>query len=46
LNACVEALRADTSPESQQAQIKIDTWRDARSAGQTPPPGNLPGLET
>jgi hypothetical protein len=46
LNACTHALRADASPEAQQAQIKIDTWRDARAAGQKPSPSNLPGLET
>ena len=46
LNACVQALRADTSPESQQAQTKIDAWREARAAGGTSSPHNLPGLET
>ncbi|MGH7106068.1 MAG: hypothetical protein ACREFT_06135 [Acetobacteraceae bacterium] len=41
---CVEALRADASPAVQQAQTTIDTWREARAAGETPPPGKLPGL--
>ncbi|MEO8713437.1 MAG: hypothetical protein ABI369_00335 [Acetobacteraceae bacterium] len=46
LNACVQALHTDASPAAQQAQTKIETWRDARAAGQGPPPGGLPGLET
>jgi hypothetical protein len=41
---CVEALRADASPAAQQAQTKIDTWREARAAGEKPPLGKLPGL--
>ena len=28
------------------AITKIDTWRDARAAGQTLPPPKLPGLES
>ncbi|HME22432.1 MAG TPA: hypothetical protein VKI44_14010 [Acetobacteraceae bacterium] len=46
LNACMEALRADASPEAQQAQTKIETWRNTRAAGETPPLGKLPGLGT
>jgi hypothetical protein len=46
LHACVEALHADTSAVAQQAQAKIDTWREARAAGETPPLGKLPGLAT
>lgn len=46
LNACMKALRADSSPAAQQAQTKINTWRDARAAGETPPLGKLPGLAT
>jgi hypothetical protein len=44
LAACVEALRSDVSPAAQQAQSKIDTWREARARGETPPLGQLPGL--
>jgi hypothetical protein len=44
LGACVEALRSDASPAARQAQTKIDTWREARAAGEMPPPGKLPGL--
>jgi hypothetical protein len=46
LNACVQALRADASLHARQAQAKIETWRDAREAGQVPPIGKLLGLET
>jgi hypothetical protein len=46
LNACVEALMRDTSPIASQARSNIDAWRHARSAGQTPAPGKLPGLDT
>ncbi len=46
LHACVEALRGDASVVAQQAQAKIDTWREARAAGETPPLGKLPGLTT
>jgi hypothetical protein len=45
-NACLEALRADSSPAAQQAQTKIDSWREAHAAGQTPPVPKLPGLKT
>jgi hypothetical protein len=44
LAACVEALRSDASAAAQQAQSKIDTWREARARGETPPLGQLPGL--
>ncbi len=46
LSACLKALRAEASLAAQQAQTKIDTWRDARAAGQTPPFPKLPGLES
>ncbi|MBF0555509.1 MAG: hypothetical protein HQK96_13290 [Nitrospirae bacterium] len=46
LNACEKALHIDQSTEAQQTQGKIDAWRDARAAGQTPPPVLLPGLDT
>lgn len=46
LDDCLEALRADFSEAAQHAQTKIDTWRDARAAGETPPLGKLPGLTT
>lgn len=46
LMACMQALRADGSPEARQAQTQIDTWRDARAAGRTPPLPKLPGLDT
>jgi hypothetical protein len=46
LSACVRALRADTSQAAEQAQTKIDTWRDARAAGRTPPSAKLPRLES
>ncbi|HZZ61352.1 MAG TPA: hypothetical protein VFE63_09280 [Roseiarcus sp.] len=46
LSACMQALRGDASPAARQAQTKIDAWRDAREAGQTPPLGKLPGLDT
>jgi len=41
---CIEVLRADASSAARQAQTKIDTWREARAAGETPPLGKLPGL--
>jgi hypothetical protein len=44
LNACIQALRADTLPAAQQTQTKINTWRDARAAGETPLLPKLPGL--
>jgi hypothetical protein len=46
LDACIQALRADASKVAQEAQARIDTWRDARAAGETPPIGKLPGLKT
>lgn len=46
LNACMQELRADSSLTAQQAQTKIDTWRDAHAAGKKLPPAKLPGLET
>ncbi len=46
LNACVQALRTDSSPEAQRTQTEIDTWREARAAGQAPQPTKLPGFET
>jgi hypothetical protein len=45
-SACVEALRADASKVAREAQAKIETWREARAAGETPPLGKLPGLKT
>ena len=44
LNACVVALRGDASSSGQSARTRIDGWREARAAGETPPPGKLPGL--
>jgi len=44
LNACVVALRGDASSSGQRARTRIDGWREARAAGETPPPGKLPGL--
>jgi hypothetical protein len=46
LSDCMGALRTDPSQAAQQAQAKIDKWRDARAAGETPPLGQLPGLAT
>ena len=46
LSDCIKALRADPSATAQQAQARIDTWRNARTAGETPPLGELPGLAT
>lgn len=46
LNACEKTFRVDPSSAAQQAQNKIDAWRDARAAGQTLPPTKLPGLDT
>jgi hypothetical protein len=46
LGDCMAALRTDPSAAARQAQAKIDTWRDARAAGATPPLGKLPGLAT
>jgi hypothetical protein len=46
LRDCVEVLRADASAAAQQVQAKIQTWREARAAGETPPLGKLPGLAT
>jgi hypothetical protein len=45
LQDCVEALRADSSPQAGQARTKIDAWSDARAAEQAPAPPKLPGLE-
>jgi hypothetical protein len=44
LSACMQVLRADSSPAARQARTSIDTWRDAIESGQTPPPSKLPGL--
>jgi len=44
LSACMQALRADASAPAQQAQARIETWREAQAAGETPPLGKLPGL--
>ena len=41
LDRCVLALQADTSPPSRQAHTKLDAWREARVAGQAPPPATL-----
>ncbi len=46
LEACAVALRADASPETRDAQTRIDAWRDARATGRAPPLGKLPGLDT
>jgi hypothetical protein len=46
LHACVQALRADPSAAAEQAHTRIDAWRDAHAAGQTPPLAKMPGLET
>jgi hypothetical protein len=46
LTACVQGLRADASTAAQETQARIDTWREARAAGETPPLGKLPGLKT
>ena len=46
LTACIQVLHTDPSLAAQQAQTKIDAWRDARSAGQQLPPTKLSGLET
>ncbi|MGH9828382.1 MAG: hypothetical protein ACREDR_34590, partial [Blastocatellia bacterium] len=45
LKDCMQALRADASPAAQEAQTKIDAWREARAAGPMPPPGKLPGFD-
>ncbi|MBV9613324.1 MAG: nucleotidyl transferase AbiEii/AbiGii toxin family protein [Acidobacteriaceae bacterium] len=44
LTTCVQALRADVSEAAQQAQARIDTWREARTARETRPLPKLPGL--
>jgi hypothetical protein len=44
LSACMQVLRADASVAVQQAQAKMETWREARAAGETPPLDKLPGL--
>ncbi len=44
LRACVQALAADASPEAGDTLTRIGTWRDARAAGDVPPPPALPGL--
>jgi hypothetical protein len=46
LSACVQALRADKSNAAQEAQSRIDAWRETRAGGETPPVGKLPGLAT
>ncbi|HYA43804.1 MAG TPA: nucleotidyl transferase AbiEii/AbiGii toxin family protein [Syntrophobacteraceae bacterium] len=46
LNACVQALRADSSPEAKRTRTKVDAWRKTRAEGQAPQPKRLPGLET
>ena len=46
LTACMQALRTDPSLVAQQAQTKIDAWRDARVSGQQLPVAKLSGLET
>jgi hypothetical protein len=46
LNACEKTLSVDPSSAAQQAQRKIEKWRDARDAGQTPPPARLPEFDT
>lgn len=46
LSDCIDMLRADPSAAAQQAQTRIDAWRNARAAGEKPPLGRLPGLAT
>ncbi len=46
LAACMQALRIDPSLAAQQAQTKIDAWRDEQATGQKLPPAKLSGLET
>jgi hypothetical protein len=41
LDRCVDALQADVSPSGQQARTTIETWRDARSAGDKPPTADV-----
>jgi hypothetical protein len=38
LKACVQALRADSSPAARQAETRIDAWHEA-GARQTPQSG-------
>jgi len=45
LEDCLEALRADCSPQAREAQTKIDAWRDAHATGQVAAPPKLPGLD-
>ena len=46
LTACVRALGDDASSDAAQARARIDTWREARAMGQTPPLAKLPGLKS
>jgi hypothetical protein len=46
LTACMQELHTDASTAAQEAQARIDTWREARAVGETPPLGKLPGLKT
>jgi len=46
LSICEKTLRIDPSLEAQQAQTKIDAWRDTHAAGQPSSPIKLPGLQT
>ena len=41
LDRCVDALQADVSPSGQQTRTTIETWRDARSAGDKPPTADV-----
>jgi hypothetical protein len=41
LNRCVDALQSDVSPSGQHARTMIETWRDARSAGDKLPTADV-----
>jgi hypothetical protein len=46
LRACESALQGNASSAAREARARLDTWRDARAAGDTVPPATLPGLRT
>lgn len=39
-----EAVLAGGTAAARHAQAQVDAWRKARTAGETPPLGKLPGL--
>lgn len=45
LNAVLQALADDASPDAAGAQAKIATWQQCRASDDAPSPGKLPGLK-